>query len=457
MTKQAQAIRKGWQWFTESRYGMFIHFGPYAQYGRGEQVLFREHLDQAEYVRKACEWNPEFFDAELWAYTARKAGMKYACLTTRHHDGYCLWDTETTDYSSAKQAPGRDLVREFTDAFRAQGLRVGLYYSWIDWRIPAYFDGPEKDPEGWETMKRYLHAQVEELVTKYGRIDHFFFDGVWPRTAEDLESIKLVERMKSIQPDILVNNRLGLSEEEKLHADGGGGSGDSEVLGDFGSPEHVIVPDQKRLWESNQVTTWRLWGYTNGERWRPADVLLDMLCECAEKGGAAGGNLLLNVGPQPDGQLPPAFVERALKIGEWLDVHGEAIYGSDGGNLTEFISYGRQTLKGNQLFLIIRFWDGRPMLRLADLVTPVSRVTLLTTGQELSFRQEDDVLYIEGLPRERPTELFPVIRIECESRPQTNQWGLERLWTGDPSRIADWARTRGTSVYVDGQPRARKE
>lgn len=135
----------------------------------------------------------------------------------------------------------------------------------------------------------------------------------------------------------------------------------------------------------------------------------------------------------------------------------EAIYGSDGGNLTEFISYGRQTLKGNQLFLIIRFWDGRPMLRLADLVTPVSRVTLLTTGQELSFRQEDDVLYIEGLPRERPTELFPVIRIECESRPQTNQWGLERLWTGDPSRIADWARTRGTSVYVDGQPRARKE
>ncbi|ANS73248.1 alpha-L-fucosidase [Paenibacillus yonginensis] len=445
---------EGWKWFTESRYGMFIHFGPYAQYGRGEQVLFREHLNHQAYAEKACSWNPQHYDPELWAYTARKAGMKYACLTTRHHDGYCLWDTRTTDYSSAAQAPKRDMVREFVDAFRKEGLRIGLYYSWIDWRIPAYFDGPDKDPEGWATMKAYLHAQVEELVTNYGQIDHFFFDGVWPRDSEDLGSVELVARMKEIQPNILVNNRLGSSKADNVYADGGAGAGDSEVLGDFGTPEHVIIPDKNRLWESNQVTTWRLWGYTNGERWRPADYLLDMLCECAEKGGERGGNLLLNVGPQPDGQLPPEFVQRVLQIGQWLEVHGEAVYGSDGGAVTEFITYGRQTTKGNNLYLIIRFWDGSPQLRLADLAVKVNKVTLLTTGQALTFSQTEDELLIQGLPRERPTRLFPVIKIECDSTPAANNWGRQRLWEGDPERVAEWARRqRGTSVFVDGKPR----
>lgn len=175
-----------------------------------------------------------------------------------------------------------------------------------------------------------------------------------------------------------------------------------------------------------------------------------MLCECAETGGGGGGNLLLNVGPQPDGLLPPEFAERALEVGRWLDVHGEAVYGTDGGALTDFVTRGRQTMKGNCLYLIIRFWDGRPELRLADLTTPVRSVTLLTTGQPLAFERQGDDLLIRGLPAERPTRLFPVIKVECEGRPETNAWGKQRLWAGDPGRIADWARTRGTSVYAGG-------
>lgn len=443
-----------WKWFTESRYGMFIHWGPYAQYGRGEQVLFREHLDHKEYAEQACAWNPKHYDPELWAYTARKAGFKYACFTTRHHDGYCMWDSAYTDYSSAKQAPQRDFVREYTEAFRKEGLRIGLYYSWIDWRLPAYFDGPAKDPEGWEKVRAYLHTQVKELLTNYGKIDHFFFDGVWPRNADDLQSVKLVEEMRALQPDILINNRLGYSAaHDGYRADGGVGAGDSDTLGDFGTPEHVIHAEQKRLWESCQVTTWRLWSHVIGERWRPADVLLDMLCESAEKGGGHGGNLLLNVGPTADGQLPPEFVERGLEIGRWLEVHGEAVYGTDGGSVTEFITRGRQTTRGNNLYLIIRFWDGRPDMRLADLNTRVKGVTLLTTGQELAFEQNGDELWIYGLPREAPTRLFPVIRVECEGKPEANQWGRERLWEGDPARVADWARLRGTSVFADGAER----
>ncbi|WP_020620645.1 alpha-L-fucosidase [Paenibacillus daejeonensis] len=457
MTDTKQKIPDYWQWFTDSRYGLFIHWGPYAVYGRGEQVLFREHLDHQEYAEMACNWNPEHFDARLWARTAKAAGFKYACFTTRHHDGFCMWDSAYTDYSSARQAAGRDFVREYVEAFRAEGLRVGLYYSWIDWRLPAYFDGPQKDPQGWESVRNYLHNQVKELLTNYGRIDHFFFDGVWPRNADELGSVELLEEMRRLQPHILVNNRLGYSEQhDGFRADGGVGAGDSDTLGDFGTPEHVIVPDDRRLWESCQVTTWRLWSHSIGERWRPADVLLDMLVDCVQKGGGptgGGGNLLLNVGPMADGQLPPEFVERAMQIGRWLEVHGEAVYGTDGGSVTEFITRGWQTTRENHLYLIIRFWDGRPQLRLADLVTPVEAVTLLTTGQELSFRQDGEVLYIDGLPVESPTSLFPVIRITCKDRPAANQWGRERLWEGDPSRIAQWAKVRGNSVYANGEER----
>ncbi|HEX6970905.1 MAG TPA: alpha-L-fucosidase [Limnochordia bacterium] len=443
-----RVVPEAWRWFPESRFGLFIHWGPYAVYGRGEQVLFREHLDPAEYEARACEWNPRHFDAALWADIAKRAGFRYACLTARHHDGYCLWDSRYTDYTSARQAPRRDFVREYVEAFRAAGLRVGLYYSWIDWRIPAYFDGPEKDPAGWARMRAYLHHQVEELLTRYGRIDYFFFDGAWPRDADELESPELVAKMRAWQPGILINNRLGRTAVPKPSTDGGEGPGGAEALGDFGTPEHQIKAEQ-RLWESCQVSTWRLWGYAAGERWRPADLLLDMLCECAEK----GGNLILNVGPTADGEFPPEFVERALAIGRWLEIHGEAIYGTEGGDITEFITRGRQTVKGNNLYLIFRFWDGQPELRLADLVTPVKRAVLLTTGQELPFEQRGEVLFLRGLPVERPTALFPVIKLECDGRPAANQWGRERLWGGDPARVAEWARRRGTSVWVGGEER----
>ena len=428
---QTLSIPDYWRWFTEDRYGLFIHWGPYAAYGRGEQVMFREHLDPCEYVANACDWNPQHYDPALWAETAKRAGYKYACLTTRHHDGFCLWDTATTDYSSAAQAPKRDFVGEFVAAFRAAGLRVGLYYSLLDWRIPAYFDGPENDPAGWAVMRDYIHVQVEELLTNYGTIDYFWFDGIWPRTAEDLQADALVQRMRALQPGVLINNRLG-----------------SKESGDVGTPEHHITVED-RLWESCQVSTWRLWGYTTGERWRPADKLLDMLCESVSK----GGNLLLNVGPQADGQLPPEFVERALAIGQWLDVHGEAVYSAGGGDVTEFITRGWQTTRGNALYLIFRFWDGLPTLRLADLLTPVQRVELLTTGQELAFEQKGEELFIHGLPMIPPTSLFPVIKITCDGPPRATQWGRERLWQGDPTRVAEWAYQRGTSVFVDGKPR----
>jgi len=436
-------------WFKEARYGLFLHWGPYSAIGRGEQVLYREHLDQQDYARQACAWNPQHMDAAAWADAAVRGGFRYACLTTRHHDGYCLWDSALTDYTSVRQAPKRDFVAEYVTAFRSAGLRVGLYYSLGDWRLPAFYTGPEQDPEGWAAVKAYIFGQVRELLTNYGKIDQLWFDAAWPRTEEDLDSRSLLEMIRSLQPDILVNNRLGKSSRPSASADGGEGAGESSTLGDFGTPEHQIRPDPNRAWESCQTTTWRLWCHSRGERWRSSAQLLDMLCECAER----GGNLLLNVGPDGEGRMPEEFLVRNSEIGRWLALHGGSVFQTTGGDLVEFVTRGRITIRDNSIYLIIRFWDGQPEMRIADLVGDLRRATLLTTGQELSFSQDATAITLRGLPSESPSRLFPVIRLDFASPPSTTTWGQERLWSGDPLRIAKWAATRGSTPWVDGQLR----
>lgn len=438
-------IPEKWQWFPEARYGLFIHWGPYSPYERGEQVLFREHLDPREYENAACAWNPQQFDARQWAQTAVDGGFKYAVFTTRHHDGYCLWDTKTTDYSSGAQAPQRDFVAEYVAAFREAGLRVGLYYSLADWRIPAYWEGPKHDPQGWETFRSYVHAQVEELLTNYGEIDEFWFDGSWPRNAGAWQSEKLVAMMRTLQPDILINNRLDAVDPEegetvcqKGEIEGAGGS---KTFGDFGTPEHHITAEN-RLWESCQTSVSRLWGFTRGEHWRSAEQLLDFLCESAVK----GGNLLLNIGPDGEGVFPEAFVQRSTLIGNWLEKHGEAIYGSEKGDIVEFITRGYQTVKGSTLYLILRFYDGQEDLRLLGLQNRVLSATLISNGQDLTFSQDEFAVTLHGLPRNKPTPLYPVVKLELDGSPTALPAYQKRLWAGDPRRMTEWARSRGDGV-----------
>lgn len=428
-----EMLPETFRWFPEARYGVFIHWGPYAAIGRGEQVLFREHMDQELYEKMALEWNPQFFDAKKWVKIFRKAGFRYGCLTSRHHDGYCLWDTITTNYNSMNQAPKRDFVKEYCDAMHEAGLKVGLYYSWCDWRIPAYYEGPEQNPKGWTEMKKYIHTQVEELCTRYGRIDYFFFDGVWPRNAEDLGSEELIAKMREWQPGIMINNRLGFDTDPIQLLEHGGGNEE----GDFGTPEHLMNPE-KRLWESCQVSNWRWWGYHVGERFKCAEELLDSLCRCA----SMGGNLIMNVGPDPEGELPTEFVERAFLVGDWLEKNGESIYGNDGGSLTEALTYGYQTIRENQLYLIFRFWDKKKYFRLPDLVSEVENVKILSTGENLEFQKIGDNLEIRIPDDFGENDLFPVLSITCHERPKTNSWGSQRNWEGDPMRVAEWGRKR---------------
>jgi len=438
-----------WRWFDQARFGLFVHWGPYSVQGRGEQVLNRERLDAAQYERDACRWNPKHFDAKAWAAVAKRAGMKYAVLTTRHHDGYCLWNSKYTDYSSAQQAPKRDFVREFVEAFRAAGIRIGLYYSLMDFRVPAWFEGPKKNPAGWTRIRQYVFDQVRELLTNYGKVDVIWFDGLWPWTSRDMKSRELIKLIRSLQPEILINDRLEWPQFSWYwQVYGHPGVKPEDEVGDYGTPEQGIYAKPGYMWESCQTSTWRLWGYTRGERWKGADEILDMLVECASR----GGNLLLNVGPDEQGRMPAEFVQRALAVGKWLKVHGEAVYGSEGGNVTEFITRGWQVVKGNSLYLVIRFWDGRSTLRLPDLVTRVRKATLLTTGRALPFRQKGEELFIDGLPKKAPTALFPVVRLDCAGKPKGGLWAKERTWGGDPIRFAKWASKRGTSVWSDGKP-----
>jgi alpha-L-fucosidase len=434
-----------WRWFPDARYGLFLHWGPYAPYERGEQVLFREHLDPREYETAACAWNPQRFDADEWARIAVEGGFKYAVLTTRHHDGYCLWNTRTTNYSSSAQSAQRDFVAEYVTAFRSAGLRVGLYYSLADWRIPAYWEGPRHDPQGWDTFRSYIHSQVEELLSQYGQIDEFWFDGSWPRNAEAWQSKELVAMMRALQPDILINNRLDAVDPEEGEAvwqtgdiEGAGGS---KTFGDFGTPEHHITAED-RLWESCQTSVSRLWGFTRGEHWRSAEQLLDFLCESASK----GGNLLLNVGPDGEGNFPAEFVDRSKLIGDWLRIHGEAIYGCEKGDVVESVTRGYQTVKGNALYLILRFYDGREELRLAGLENRVLGVKLLSNGQDVAFSQDDIAVTLRELPAEKPTPLYPVVRLELDSPPRALPAFRKRLWVGDPRRMTEWARSRGDGV-----------
>jgi len=432
-------------WFNQARYGMFIHWGPYAEIGRGEQVLFREHLDQRDYAKQACRWNPKKFDAVSLAITAREAGMKYAVFTARHHDGYCLWNTALSDYGSVAQAPGRDFVREYVETFRAAGLRVGIYYSLADWRVPAYWLGAKKDPAGWKAFRDYVHGQVAELLTNYGKIDVIWFDGVWPHKAKAWKSAELIKTIRSLQPGILINNRLDSDVE-------GGGveqAGVSKTLGDFGTPEHQISADKQRPWESCQVTSWRLWGYAKGEHYRSAEQLLDLLAHTASQ----GGNLLLNVGLDGAGKVPPAVSRSLLRVGKWLQRNGDAIYGSEKGDVTEFTTYGYQTRRGKALYLICRFWPYRNAVRLPGVITSSCRAKLLGFTRTIRVNQNASGIEIQGLPEKPPHDLFPVIQLDFPAGFSVAPWARERLWSGNPSRMTAWSRSRGTSVWADGKER----
>jgi len=390
---------------------MFIHWGLYALLGRGEWVMDEERIAPEQYARLADEFNPTRFDADEWAQLAEAAGMKYMVLTTRHHDGFCLFDSHVSDFTSVKTKANRDFVAEYVEACRKRGMRIGFYYSLLDWRFPGYFNR-EQYPDSFDAMVGQAHEQVRELMTNYGRIDYLFYDGEWvpgvefnrdlthyaesPEVADVWGARQLNATVREIQPEILINNRSGLAQ-------------------DVETPEqYVVVADAGRCWESC-MTIGDKWGYVKYEpNLKSTTQLIHNLVSCA--GGA--GNYLLNVGPQPDGAIPEEFTRRLTEIGQWMQVNGESIYATQ--RVPQGFgrsSVGEVTSKDRKVYFHIFRWPGEEAV-LIGIHNEVKSATLLKTGQEVPLEQDEGKVVIRGLPPTPPDPHDTVIVLEIASRPQ---------------------------------------
>lgn len=394
-----EAYEKRMAWYIDARFGMFIHWGLYAIPARGEWVRSVERIPKEAYMTYFEEFDPVDYDPKQWAKAAKEAGMKYMVLTAKHHDGFCLFDSQYTDFKSTNTKCGRDLVREFLDAARGEGLKVGLYYSLLDWYHPDYphygdlhhpmRDNPAYTNEGRDFNRylTYLHNQVRELCTNYGKLDILWFDFSYENEnavmrGETWKATQLVEMVRQLQPEIIIDNRLEVSGE-------GFGSlwegNPTPYHGDFVSPEQIIPPEgiqdkqgRDLVWEAC-VTMNNNWGYCQNDHFfKPAPMLIKKLVECVSK----GGNLLLNVGPDARGNIPPQSLEILRQIGAWMKDNSPSIYGCGKAGMAK-PDTGRITRKGNKLYYHL-FENTIGPMPLAGLKREqIDHVRLLATGGEV--------------------------------------------------------------------------
>ena len=336
--ESAEAKAQRMAWWTHDRFGMFIHFGLYAMPARHEWVRSKEYIPNEVYDKKYfSRFNPDLFDAKAWAKAARKAGMKYMVLTTKHHEGFCNWDTQTTDYKITKTPFGRDLVKEYVEACRAEGLKVGFYFSIIDWHHPDFTidrthplrpkngftdESYAKLNEGRDMARyrAYMFAQVKELLSNYGKIDIIWYDftasGKYGKTWQDWDARELMKLTRKLQPKVIVDNRLDLN----ATTDDGW---------DFVTPEQYkvaswpMVRGKRVPWETCQTFSGS-WGYFRDEAtWKSVPQLIGLLVETVSK----GGNLILNVGPTARGEFDDRATARLNGLGKWMHLNSRAVYG----------------------------------------------------------------------------------------------------------------------------------
>lgn len=424
-------------WFTKDRFGMFIHFGLYSIPARHEWIKNTEQMTDAEYDKYFELFNPDMLDAKEWARAAKKAGMKYAVLTTKHHEGFCLFDSEYTDYKVTNTPYGKDIIKEFVEAFREEGLKVGLYYSLIDWHHPEFtidflhplhFHEDAEELNKTRDMKKYaqyMRDQVRELLTNYGKIDIMWFDYSYnkegsyrPPTAkawmkgkgkDDWESEKLNDLIRSIQPDIIINNRMDIEQ-------------------DIWTPEQYMPQKWLTHPETGELVTWEAchtfsgsWGYHRDEMtWKTPDVLINLLINCV----SCGGNLIMNVGPTARGYFDKR-AEKALEVyAEWMKYNSRSIYGCtmaepefkapNGCRLT-------QSVDGKRLYVHLIEYP-YAFLEMPGFAGKVKFAQLLHDGSEIIMTEkkvphfgvglnEDDDLLVLSIPRVKSDMMVPVIEL----------------------------------------------
>ncbi len=421
------------QWWTDARFGMFLHWGLYALPARHEWVKKYERLTDADYQKYFDQFDPDLYDPRVWARQARQAGMKYAVITAKHHEGFCLFDSEFTDYKATNTPARRDLLKAWVDAFRAEGLKVGFYYSLLDWHHPSYTvdrNHPQSAATDAEyaalnrgrdmaVYRQYLKDQVRELLTGYGRIDVIWLDYSFPAGAHgkgraDWDSVGLLAMVRELQPHIIVNDRLDL-----LDVPGGW---------DFRSPEQfkprewVTMNGARVPWETCQTFSGS-WGYYRDEMsWKSPAQLIELLIDTVSK----GGNLLMNVGPTARGTFDQRAQDRLAAFGRWMAVNGASIYGATQappGFTAPANTLLTYTPRTNRLYVHLLVW---PM---GDLVLDgygekVAYAQLLHDASELKMSARKDTTWIREearagdlvikLPMLKPAVDIPVVELRLK-------------------------------------------
>jgi alpha-L-fucosidase len=411
MTTDADASKR-LQWWREARFGMFLHWGVYAIPGRGEWVQWAEQIPVDQYAKLADQFHPEHFDADAWAAVAKSAGMRYMVLTARHHDGFALFDDPGSSFTAMKSAARHDFVADYVKAVRKAGLGVGLYYSPLDWRFPGFYFPGIYQPSANELREQY-RRQIDELGSHYGKLDILWFDGGgnewlgfgglefmgngWRARPKDQpykgsfdwKDAETVGHLRQLQPGIVLNDRTNAAADFRSREGDG-------ALGGF---------DNQTPWELCTTITEGAWGYEPGAQIKPLKHLLQLLVSAAGR----DGNMILNVGPRPDGQIEPAQADRLREMGEWLSKNGESIYGTRGGPWLPG-AYGVSTHRENFVYLHLLKQAEHGAVQLPALPAHVNKAVLLHGG-EVRFEQTAQTLTLH-LPDGSADDIDTIIKLE---------------------------------------------
>jgi alpha-L-fucosidase len=457
------------QWWREARFGMFIHWGLYAvpagvwqgkNYpGASEWLMNTAKITPAEYAPLREKFNPVNFDARQWVRTAKAAGMKYIVITSKHHDGFALWHTKQTDWSIEYTPFKRDVLKELAVAAKAEGIRLCFYHSIMDWTHPDYLPRREWDKRdaskaSFDRYVKFMKAQLKELLSgDYGDIGILWFDGEWEGTWTHERGADLYKFVRSLDKDIIINNRVDKGRS------GMAGLTQGDAYGDYGTPEQEIpangIPGVDWEW---CMTINNSWGFhQNDHDWKSTRTLLQNLIDCASK----GGNYLLNVGPNALGEIPTPSVERLLGVGQWLAKNGESIYGSHAGPFTKPLGWGRVTQKPGRLYLHV-FNRGTGQIELPGLQTQIVRVHPLGSENNLRVNKTADGYRIE-LPEMRaqpesianqPLNLVHTFVVEVTGPVKVEKIPIKPDAAGVVTLAAEEASVTGHAAYEGGDKRA---
>jgi alpha-L-fucosidase len=394
------------RWWREARFGMFIHWGVYAIPARGEWHMFNQKVPVPEYEKYPPRFNPVRFDARSWARLAREAGMKYLVITSKHHDGFCMWDSKVSSYDVVDRTPfKRDPLKELAEACKAEGVTLCFYHSIMDWHHPDA--SGERFPR---YRDEYLKPQLKELIKGYGPLGVLWFDGEWIQEWTEQDGKDLYAYVRSLQPDIIVNNRVG-----KGRAGMAGMSRDPDAAGDFGTPEQEIPPTgiEGVDWESC-MTMNDNWGFNASDsNWKSTRTLVRQLIDIASK----GGNYLLNVGPTALGEIPEESVSRLKGMGRWMATNSEAIYGTQASPLSS-TPWGRCTRKTGPsgqttLYLHVFDWPANGRLTVTGLGTTPVRARILGASTPCGIAMTGDTLEVEVGPSP-PDPIASVVAVDFD-------------------------------------------